>query len=238
MARVRSDGEVAIEEGATHNLEPTLNNTKKCRSDKEAAELAEAVHSYPHINQTLFPIVRPDGIEGQHYNLTQLPFEVEIDPDTGLSYDYQVAIYFKKPTKQYTHEKILTLTQERLKDMRIALGNKIAEPIAILCKNGSARHWSKTIKLHLKHPRVDGINLLNGNRPFILRLDSILTVGKVCKSYNTIAKNNMLSVKINGLSLMNVTGHALLKEVVSESFKRGQELEIRGVQKNTAETWV
>ena len=47
----------------------------------------------------------------------------------------------------------------------------------------------------------------------------------------------MLSVKINSLSLMNVTGHALLKEVVSESFKRGQELEIIGVQKNTAETW-
>ena len=121
--------------------------------------------------------------------------------------------------------------------MRIPLENKIAEPIAILCRNGSARHWFGTIKLHLKHPRVDGINLLNGTRPFILKLDSGMTVGKVCKSYNTIAKNNMLSVKINNLSLMNVTGHAFLKEVVTESFKRGQELEITGVQKNTGETW-
>ena len=213
------------------------NNGKKGRSEKEAMELTTSVYSYPHVGQALFPINRPDGIEGQHFNVTQLPFEVETDPITGLSYDYQVAIYFQKPTRQYTHEEILNLTQARLKDMRIALGTKIAEPIAILCKNGSARHWSGTIKLHLKHPGVDGINLLNGNRPFILNLDSTMTVGKICKSYNTIARNNMLSVKINSPSLANVTGPALFKEVVIESFKRGQELEITSMQKNTTETW-
>ena len=108
--------------------------------------------------------------------------------------------------------------------MRIALGDKIAEPIAILCKNGLARHWLGTIKLHLKHPGVDGINLLNGTRPFILTLDNTMTVGKACKSYNTVAKNNMFFVKINSLSLMNISGHNLFKEVVEESFKRGQEL--------------
>ena len=121
--------------------------------------------------------------------------------------------------------------------MRIALGVKIAEPIAILCKNGSARHWSGTIKLHLKHPGVDGINLLNGTRPLILNLDNTMTVGKACKSYNTVAKKNMLSVKINSLSLMNISGHGLFKEVVEESFKKGQKLEIPGVQKNLTETW-
>ena len=36
---------------------------------------------------------------------------------------------------------------------------------------------------------------------------------------------------------MNVTGYGLFKEVVKESFKRGQKLEITGVQKNTLETW-
>ena len=162
---------------------------------------------------------------------------MKTDPDTGLSYDYQVAIYFQKPTRQYTHEEILALTQARLKDMRISLGSKIAEPIAILCKNGSARHWSGTIKLHLKYLGIDGINLLKDIRPFILNLDTIMTVGKVCKSYNTIARNNMLFVKINSLSLGNVTGHGLFKEVVEESFKRGQELEITSVQKNTTEPW-
>ena len=131
----------------------------------------------------------------------------------------------------------MTLAQARLKEMRIPLGSKIAEPIAILCKNGSARHWAGTIKLHLKHPDVDGINLLNGRRPFIITIDETMTVGKVCKSYNTIAKNTLLSVKISSPSLGNVTGHGLFKEVLEESFKRGQELEITGVQKNTIETW-
>jgi hypothetical protein len=223
---------IAMAEGTSD-----MSKGKENRSEKETAEFFTSVFSYPHVGQTLFPLERPDGIDGQHFNITQLPFEVEVDPNTGLSYDYQVAIYFQKPTKQYTHEEILSLTQARLKDMRIALGTKIAEPITILCKNGSARHWSGTIKLHLKHPGVDGINLLNGNRPFIPTLDSIMTVGKIYKSYNTIARNNILSVKINSPSLGNVTGHALFKEIVEESFKREQELEITGVQKNTTETW-
>ena len=226
---------LALEEGAP--LITELASAKKDRSEKEASELLKVVFSYSHVPQTLFPIVRPDGIEGQHFNITQIPFEVETNPETGLSYDYQVAIYFQKPTRQYAHEEILALTQARLKETRIALGSKIAEPIAILCKNGSARHWSGTIKLHLKHPGVDNMNLLRGHRPFILNLDTVMTVGKICKSYNTIARNNMLSVKINSPSLGDVTGHALFKEIVEEGFKRGQELEITSVQKNTKETW-
>ena len=174
---------------------------------------------------------------GQHFNITQLSFEVQTDPDTGLSMDYQVTIYFQKPNSPYTHEEILALTQARMKDMKIALGNRIAEPIAILCRNGSNRHWACTIKLHLKHPGLDDINLLSGTRPFILTLKEGMTVGKVCKSYNTIAKNNLLSIKISSPSLGNVTGHALFQEILEESFKRGQKLEITGVQKNVSETW-
>ena len=121
--------------------------------------------------------------------------------------------------------------------MRITLGSRIAEPIAILCRNGSNRHWTGTIKLHLKYPGVDGINLLSGIRPFILTLDGKMTVDKVCKSYNTVARNNLLSVKISSPSLADVSGHGLFREVLEESFKRKQELEITGVQKNIKETW-
>lgn len=230
---------LAIEEGAPLSFTPTPTHTliKNGFSEKEAKEFVKAVHSYPHVEQSCFPLCRPDGILGQHYNLTQLSFEVETDPDTGLSQDFHVAIFFQKPIRQYSHEEILALTQARLKEMRIALGSMIAEPIAILCRNGSSRHWAGTIKLHLKHPGVDGINLLHGNRPFILNLDGKMTIGKVSKSYNTIAKNNLLSVKISSLSLGDVTSHGLFKEVLEESFKRGQELEITGVQKNPTETW-
>ena len=117
-----------------------------------------------------------------------------------------MAIYFQKPSRHYTHEEVLALAQARLKEMRIALGNKIADPIAILCRNGSSRHWAGTIKLHLKHPGVDGMNMLNGTRPYILTLDEVMTVGKICKSFNTIASNNLLSVKISNPSLGNGTG--------------------------------
>jgi hypothetical protein len=229
----------AMEKGAPLSFTPTpINNlTRSGFSEKEAKEFLKSVLSYPHVEQTCFPLCRPDGIAGQHYNITQLPFEVEIDPDTGLSHDYHVPIYFQKSNRQCTHEEILTSTQARLKEMRIPLGNKIAEPIAILCRNGSSRHWTGTIKLHLKFPGVDGINLLNGTRPFILTLDEVMTIGKVCKSYNTIAKNNLLSVKISSPSLGNVTGHGLYKEFLEENFKKWQELEITGFQKNTIETW-
>ena len=123
------------------------------------------------MSQSYFPLHRPNGIAGHDFNITQLPFEIEIDPDTDLSQDYQVAIYFEKPIHQYKHEEIFNATETRLKDMKITLGSKIAELIAILCRNGSNMQWAGTIKLHLKYREVDGINLLSGIRPFILTID-------------------------------------------------------------------
>ena len=180
---------LAFEEGAPLSFTPTPihNLIKNGFLGSEAKEFLKAVHSYPHVNQTCFPLCRPDGIAGQHFNITQLPFEIETNPDTGLSLDYHVAIYFHKPTRHYTHEEILALTQARLKEMKIALGKKIAEPIAILCRNGSIRQWAGTIKLHLKHPGVDGISLLKGTRPFIITLEEVLTVGKICSSQKQLA---------------------------------------------------
>ena len=62
--------------------------------EREAKDFLKSVQSFPHVAQTCFPLYLKDGIEGQHFNITQLPFEIETDPDTGLSQDYQVAIYF------------------------------------------------------------------------------------------------------------------------------------------------
>ena len=106
-----------------------------------------------------------------------------------------MAIYFMKPSRQYIYEEILALTHARLNEMKITLGNKIAELIAIICMNGSTKYWVGTIKLHIKHPGVDDINLLNGIRFFILTLDEVMIVEKICKLYNIIARNNLLSVE-------------------------------------------
>ena len=64
-----------------------------------------------------------------------------------------------------------------------------------------------------------------------------MTIRKVYKSYNIIARNNTLFVKINNLTLGNVMGHGLYKVVLEEIFKRRHELEITRVQKDTIETW-
>ena len=94
---------IAIDGGTPRFIEPAPIQ-KKRRLEKEATELLAAVFSYPHVEQTLYPLVRPDGIDGQHFNITQIPFEVETYLESDLSYDYQVAIYFEKPSRHYTHE--------------------------------------------------------------------------------------------------------------------------------------
>lgn len=81
---------------------------KKNLSKKKTIDVLISVLSYLHVDQTMFSLVRSDGIEGQHFNINQLPFEVETDPNIGFSYDYY--IYFQKPTWQCTHEKILALS--------------------------------------------------------------------------------------------------------------------------------
>ena len=64
---------LALEERAPHIIE-SCPIRKKWRSEIEAYELLASVFSYPHVAQTLFPLIRPDGIEEHHFNITQIPF--------------------------------------------------------------------------------------------------------------------------------------------------------------------
>ena len=60
---------LAIDEGAP-NIIDSAPIKRKGRYEKEADELFASVFSYPHVGQTLYPLIRPDGIEGQHYNIS------------------------------------------------------------------------------------------------------------------------------------------------------------------------
>lgn len=104
---------LAIDEGASQSFEPTSIHTlmKKGLSEKETIKLLQPIFSYPHVGQTFFALVCPDGIEWHHFNNNQLPFDVLTDPYTDLSYDYYVATYFQKSNRQHTHKKILALTK-------------------------------------------------------------------------------------------------------------------------------
>ena len=210
--------------------------------EAEAEEVSQIKKiAFPHVKQLLYPLERPDGKGGQHFNLTQLPIETEVDPGTGLSLDYHVAIHFERPSKDYTHLEILSMATTRLAYMGIELGIGMAEPIYIPCKekekNSKVKFWTGTIKIHLRHPKLDGISMLKGLRPFILAIDQTHTLGKVCKCYDSIARNTLLSTKIENPKLLSISSSELQRDVLLESFRRGYDYEIASVQKVKEETW-
>ena len=197
----------------------------------EALEHLVAVLSFPYIPQEAWPSKREDGKERGHFNLTQVPFDIEID-EYGFALDYQVAITFEIREKNLSKDKIYAKTETRLKAMDIQLGEILGEPIAILCFHASKR-WSGTIKLHLKNPLKDATDLLHGTRSFILKLDNIFSHrGKIFKSFDSIAIASLLSVKMSSPTLKGNKWFELHEEIVKDSFKRGYEFEITNVQKN------
>ena len=208
---------------------------------KEAEELESVSISYPRVPQILYPSVRSDGLPGQHLNLTQLPSEIEIDPISCMSLDFQIAIHFQLPNNPLFHNHIKELVKERLNGMHIPLGTNLIEPISVLCmsiKRGGVKGvWAGIVKLHLLNPQTDGVALLTGLRPFILHLEphsNVGSLGKVCKSYHSIARSNNLSIKISNDALIGLTPHALFLDVLENSFRRGHNFEIVEVQKSTA----
>ena len=123
--------------------------------------------------------------------------------------------------------------------MKIPLETNLIEPISILCmsvKRGGVKGvWTGIIKLHLLNPHIDGIALLTGLRAFILHLEphsSVGSLGKVCKSYHTIVRNNNLSIEITNETRVGITAHDLFLDVLENSFKRGHNFNIMEVQKS------
>ena len=53
----------------------------------------------------------------------------------------------------------------------------------------------------------------------------------MCKSYDTIASSEMLSIKITSDSIKDETWYNVYEEVVNEGFKRGHNFEITHVRK-------
>lgn len=205
----------------------------------EARELRTARISFPRVRQKLWPTSRPDSVEGQHVNITQLPFDIEVNPMTNLSLDYHILLHFEKPATPFSQDQIMKKILLRFQDMQIPLGDQIGEPVAILYHGPkTARVWSGMAKIHLQHPEEDGKSLLQGTRIFAITLDNeALTVAKVAKSYDPLAPSNLLTVKIHTDTIRHLESHQLFKSIVEESFRRGHEFEITQVQKNTIEAY-
>jgi hypothetical protein len=229
---------IACENGEA--LEPTYSVSELVKfgiQHDEALEHLEAVPSFPYVPQEAWPSKMMDGIGGGHFNITQVPFDVEIDAG-GFFLDYQIVVTFELCDRNLSRDEIYEKTIARLKSMNIEIGEILGEPIAIFCFHGSKR-WSGTIKLHLKNPMKDANDLLHGNRSFIFKLDNITYCrGKVCKSFDSIAIASLLSVKITSPTLRNRKWFQLHEEIVNDGFKRGYELEVTNVQKNDSAEFV
>jgi hypothetical protein len=201
----------------------------------KALELATASIAFPRMAQRAWPYARLDNTPGQQFHLTQIPFDVQIDIDTGLALTYQIFVHFEKPTKEYVSAKITQLTAARLTLMGIQTGD-ILEPIAPLCSTKPSKPWNGMIKLHLKSPTTDGQQLLEGKRIFPLALDGELKVAKIAKGYAATAYNDQLTVKIEENVLKDEPGSNIISKIIEASFRRGQEIEIAQIHKVTGES--
>lgn len=133
----------------------------------EARDLQLARMSFPCVLQKLWPTIRPNNVEGQHANITQLPFDIEVNPQTKLSLDYHIILHFEKSSTSFSQEQIMKKLLLWFLDMHIPQGKQIGESVAVLCHGPkTARVWSSMAKIHLKNPAVDGIALLQGSRIF------------------------------------------------------------------------
>ena len=214
-------------------------------SRSEATELEKVRISFPRIPQLWYPNARADGVPGQHYNLTHVPFEIPIDPSTCLALDFQISIHFQLPNTPILHNHVKELVKKRLEVMHIPLDTSLIEPISVLYmsvkRGGEKGVWTGIVKLHLLKSKTDGIAMLKGLRPFILQFDplpKVGTLGKVCKSYHAIARNNNLSIRIRSDTLVGVSPYALFCDVVENKFRRGHEFKVVDVQKNTSLNYV
>ena len=73
---------------------------------------------------------KEDEMGGQHFNLTQIPFDVENDEHNFL-FDYHIAIAFEIRTSKWSKEVIMDKVKARLSKRKIGIGKLIGEPIAI-----------------------------------------------------------------------------------------------------------
>lgn len=175
---------------------------KSGMDDVEAKEVIKTTTSFPWVIQQEWPYKREDGVVGQHFNLTQIPFDSEVD-DHRFAYDYHIDIHFDIGENKWAKDAVMEKTKERLKTMNIKVGEEIAENIAIFCFHKSTI-WNGAIKIHLKEPHKDGRSLLQGTRAFILTMyDNNSRRDKVCKSYGSLALNNLLLAKISSENLKN-----------------------------------
>ena len=150
-------------------------------NEKKTLECQNCILYYSHVPQEMWPSVNEHGM--QNYHQTQILSDVDVFE--GFAMDYHIALFFQLDDMLVPKEETLNKITQRLEDVHILLGDDISNPVAIMCTHGG-KQWSGHAKVHLKNVQEDGVKLLQGLRPFIIRLDNKMHKEKICKSYDTI----------------------------------------------------
>jgi hypothetical protein len=151
--------------------------------ESEIREYNSCRHAFPHVPQNLFPMSRLDGLPGQYFHLTQIPFGTDIDPVIGLSRSYQILICFDSGYNEMRKDDVQEAARARFEAMDIALATRFCEPVSALI-NHHNKTWLGFIKVDLHNLERDAITLLKGNRVFTLQVqNSEYVVGKVEKGF-------------------------------------------------------
>jgi hypothetical protein len=147
---------------------------------------------------------------------------------------YNILFHFEKPNNNYNSNEIINLTASRLRAMEIELGD-IVEPIAPLCGARANKNWNGMIRIHLKNPSKDGIELLEGKCIFALVIDETLTIAKICKGYDNLALQEQVATKITSDNLIGVGAHTIMQQIITDSYRRRYEFEVTQVIKSRLE---
>ena len=145
---------------------------KKSMKIENAIECQNEISLFPFVIQEKQPSKRKDGKEGQHFNLTQIPFDIEVD-EHGFFLDHHIAITYEIGASKWSKDVIMEKIKRRLNKMKIEVGEMIGESIALMYYYKSI-NCSGVIKIHLKNQKSDGTTLLQGFKAFILTLDENL----------------------------------------------------------------
>ena len=197
----------------------------------EIHEFRTLRRAFPRTKQLLYPSERPDAVPGQHLHFTQIPMYEKVSQDTGLAEGFHVTIRFDGEYKKLSRQEVKTACMERLRLMSIPLGSTYSNPIDIGI-NTVTRNWAGFIKIHLEHPKRDGLALLRGERAFVMAMgDGERIIGKVEKGFELITKAKNMRLHLKGATLRGSTAIDILRTLMSESYYEGREVEILSLTK-------
>ena len=196
----------------------------------EIQEFRSLRHAFPRTKQVLYPSERPDAVMGQHLHLTQIPRYEKISHDTGLTEGFHVTIRFDGEFKKLSRKEVKVACMERLKLMKVPLGTSYSNPMDI---GINTRNWAGFIKIHLQHPKRDGLALLRGERAFVMTMgDGERIIGKVEKGFELITKARNMRLHLKGEALRDHTAIDILRSIMRDSYYDGREMEILSLTKS------